>query len=52
MRKNRHNLAKTLILSPDDYEQIDEYADYILDYFEDLGVLTKKGGYPFTLFGV
>jgi len=42
MLQKRHNLAKVLILNPDNFKQIDAYADFILDYFEDLGLLLRK----------
>lgn len=42
MGADRTNLAKILILNPDKYAEIDQYADYVLDYFEDLGLLLRK----------
>lgn len=42
----RSNLAKILLLSPDNYNEIDIYADQIFDYFEDLGLILRKGLAP------
>ncbi len=46
MRHDRSNLAKTLLLKPDNYKAIDKYADYVLGYFEDLGLILKEGLAP------
>lgn len=42
MRRDRCILAKTLLLAPDKYKEIDKYADYVLGYFEDLGLMIEK----------
>lgn len=42
MRCKRSNLAKILLLKPNQYKEIDKYADYVLDYFEDLGMMLQK----------
>ncbi len=46
MRRRRSELAVALLLHPDDYSQIDAVADFVLDYFEDLGVILRKGLAP------
>jgi ribosomal-protein-alanine N-acetyltransferase len=43
MRRNRSNLAKALLLYPENYNELNKYADYVLDYFVDLGLLLGKG---------
>ena len=42
MKRARSNLAKLLILCPQNYEVIDRYAETVCDYFEDLGLLLKE----------
>ena len=42
MARHRSDLAKVLLLRSNDYKQIDEYADYVLDYFEDLGLMLRN----------
>lgn len=42
MRHNRSELAKLLLLRPDQYKEIDKYADHVLGYFEDLGLMLRK----------
>lgn len=46
MRCDRSKLAMTLLLKPNNFEEIDLYADYILGYFEDLGLMLRKGIAP------
>ena len=46
MRRDRSKLAITLLLKPNNFGEIDIYADYILDYFEDLGLMLRKGLVP------
>lgn len=38
----RSNLAKILLLSPDNYKEIYKYADPVLDYFEFLGLILRQ----------
>jgi ribosomal-protein-alanine N-acetyltransferase len=42
MQSNRSNLAKTILFDETNYKNIDQYADFVLDYFEDLGLLLEK----------
>jgi len=42
MRADRARLAKLLISCPDKYPDIDECADYVIGFFEDLGLLLRK----------
>jgi [ribosomal protein S18]-alanine N-acetyltransferase len=42
MRGRRSDLALALLSYPEDYEALDEVADYLLDYFEDLGLIIKS----------
>lgn len=46
LRHDRSKLAMTLLLKPTNFEEIDIYADCILDYFEDLGLMLRKGLAP------
>ncbi len=46
MRCNRNNLSEILLLTPDNYKKIDVIADYVLGYFEDLGLMLRKGLAP------
>ena len=46
MRRDRSKLAMILFLRPTDFEEIDIYADDILGYFEDLGLMLRKGLAP------
>ncbi|MBM4294094.1 MAG: ribosomal-protein-alanine N-acetyltransferase [Deltaproteobacteria bacterium] len=39
----RINLSMILLLTPDNYKNIDENAPCVLSYFEDLGLMLKKG---------
>ena len=43
MKKNRHNLAKTLMDDPDNIEKIDKLVDEVIFHFEDIGLLLRKG---------
>lgn len=42
MCQYRHDLAEILLITPNDYEKINEHADDVLSYFEDLGLLSRK----------
>jgi ribosomal-protein-alanine N-acetyltransferase len=42
MRKHRSDLATTLLLYSTDFQKIDDVADFLLDYFEDLGIILRK----------
>jgi [ribosomal protein S18]-alanine N-acetyltransferase len=44
--KKRANLARTLLLDPTDFKQVGAEADYVLDYFEDLGILVGRDIVP------
>lgn len=46
MRRNRNNLAEVLLIIPDNYKIIEPIADYVLGYFEDLGLMLRKGLAP------
>lgn len=46
MMKHRRDLATALLSHPEDFRQIDVVADFLLDYFEDLGLLVRKGLAP------
>jgi ribosomal-protein-alanine N-acetyltransferase len=40
--KNRARLARALLLAPNDFRTVSDYADYVLEYFEDLGILLRR----------
>lgn len=42
MVRYRSKLAQILILKPNNYQAIDEYADPILSYFEDIGSILRQ----------
>lgn len=42
MRKRRSDLAKVLLLEHDNFREIDEVADYLLDYFEGIGLIVNQ----------
>ena len=46
MARKRSNLARVLITHPDKFELINEYAEEVCDYFEDLGLMLKKNITP------
>jgi hypothetical protein len=46
MLRDRSKLVMVLLLRPTDFEEIDIYADNILSYFEDLGLILRKGLAP------
>lgn len=46
MRKSRRKLAEVLTDNPDDYIKIDEIADDVLGFFEDLGIMVRKKTIP------
>jgi len=46
MRRHRRNLAHELLLNRQAIDTISDDADYVLGYFEDLGLLLKKGLAP------
>lgn len=43
MMRDRSKLAKALLLYPENYDELNKYADFVLDYFEDLGILLQRG---------
>jgi len=40
--RRRSDLAKVLLQTPEDFDRIDAYADYVLDFFEDLGLILRR----------
>jgi len=46
MKKNCSDLAIVLLRYPNDLHQIDIFADVLLDYFEDLGIILRNGLSP------
>lgn len=46
MRKHRSQIARVLLSQPDNFDELDAVADFLLDYFEDLGVITRQGLAP------
>ena len=46
VRRDRSRLARVLLQCPDDFVEIDKYADDILGYFEDLGLMLRKNLAP------
>jgi hypothetical protein len=46
MARERSNLARALIMYPERFEKIDPHAGAVCHYFEDLGLMLKKGITP------
>ena len=46
MRRRRSSLARVILANPGKYDLWSEHADYICDYFEDLGLMLKRGIAP------
>ena len=42
MKRSRSNLAHILLSNPENYDGMSDYADDILDYFENLGMMLRK----------
>ena len=48
-RTDRSNLARTLLQQPGEYQELESYADYVLDYFEDMGIILRNNLAPASL---
>jgi len=46
MRRRRSGLAKVLLTNPENYELVGQHGEEICGYFEDLGLLLRKGIAP------